>query len=238
MQNEILKSLSKADFAAMAKYLEAVEVPVGRELYNVGDSVGWVYFPIRGMVSLFSESPPLDEVRTAFVGREGAVGLLEVVGSGLMVQRASVEVELRALRISRDPYVALFERSSLLRRRVASHVGLVMAESRQSMACQILHSVPDRLTSWLLEYQNKTGNSLIPLTQAHLATVLGAQRTVISTACVKLREEGMIGYSRGIIEIFDHAGLQERSCGCYRTNQRSSNLINSGAPPHARHVHE
>jgi hypothetical protein len=43
----------------------------------------------------------------------------------------------------------------------------------------------------------------------------GALRSSISHTASDFKRDGLIGYSRGLIEILDRAGLEERACECY-----------------------
>lgn len=46
--------------------------------------------------------------------------------------------------------------------------------------------------------------------------MLGVRRASISIVSQKLRQAGIINYSRGQIKILDRFGLEEISCECYR----------------------
>jgi hypothetical protein len=45
--------------------------------------------------------------------------------------------------------------------------------------------------------------------------MLGGRRAGVTEAATKLREQGLIRYVRGVIEIIDREGLNEVSCECY-----------------------
>ena len=92
---------------------------------------------------------------------------------------------------------------------------LQIGESRQSALCQADHKVEQRFSRWLLESFDRTrGRNPLPFTQEYLAAMLGVQRTTVSTFAAELRAEGLIGYSRGRIELLDFAGLEARACEC------------------------
>ena len=61
---------------------------------------------------------------------------------------------------------------------------------------------------------------VLPLTQDCLAIMLGVQRTTVSAAASQLRDEGLIRYSRGQLEIVDRPGLEARACECYEALKR------------------
>src|ERR1700729_3116804 len=75
--------------------------------------------------------------------------------------------------------------------------------------------VTGRLARWLLMIQDRTGNSLLKLTQEFLAQMIGSQRTTVSEVAGGLQDRGLIEYARGSIKILDKTGLENASCECY-----------------------
>lgn len=45
--------------------------------------------------------------------------------------------------------------------------------------------------------------------------MLGVRRPTVSEVAQKLREEGLIDYTRGNLTVTDRPKLEERSCDCY-----------------------
>ena len=58
------------------------------------------------------------------------------------------------------------------------------------------------------------GESL-PMTQEQLARMIGVQRNAISIVAHALQQAGVLGYSRGQIEIIDVEALRKSACECY-----------------------
>jgi Mn-dependent DtxR family transcriptional regulator len=54
------------------------------------------------------------------------------------------------------------------------------------------------------------------LTQEFLAQMLGVQRSTVTVAAGDLQRAGIIGYSRGKINIIDRAKLARTACECYQ----------------------
>ena len=54
------------------------------------------------------------------------------------------------------------------------------------------------------------------MTQESLSHVLGGRRGSVSLAAARLRDAGLIRYSRGNIQILNRAGLEAVACECYR----------------------
>jgi hypothetical protein len=166
-----------------------------------------------------------DQVESAVVGREGGVGFVEAAGAGVIFSRAVVQIDLVAQRAPAKAYVEALDKSATLRRTIASHIELTVAESRQTIACIAHHPADARLAWWLLECQDRTGLAQLLLTQEFLGAMLGVQRTTVSQVAATLKAEGLIDYRRGVIDILDRDALRARSCECYATNRHFRELI-------------
>ncbi|HSV04433.1 MAG TPA: Crp/Fnr family transcriptional regulator [Phenylobacterium sp.] len=224
-QNALLRSLKPTDYEALHRHLEPVGLRPGEVLYEPEDTVDWVYFPEAGLVSLISVMVSGDQVESAVVGREGGIGFLEAAGAGIIFSKAVVQVDLVGQRAPARAYLAAYDASPSLRRTIAAHVELTLAEARQTIACIAHHPAQQRLAWWLLECQERTGRDEFRLTQEFLSAMLGVRRSTVSLIAAELKGEGLIGYSRGAIRIADREGLLAKSCECYATNRRFRELI-------------
>lgn len=224
--NRLLLSLEPADYDVLSKSMRAMTFKAGTVLYEPEAPIDWVYFPEEGLISLLSVMLSGVAVETAVVGREGGVGFLETVGAGVIFSRALVQVDLLVLRVPAEAYIAAYDASASLRRKVGSHVELSLAEARQTLACQTHHTHEQRLAWWLLECQDRTGGGpTLPLKQDFLASMLGVQRSTVSQVASGLKADGLIDYTRGVIQILDRPGLEKRACECYATTQHFRGMI-------------
>ncbi|WP_426051188.1 Crp/Fnr family transcriptional regulator [Brevundimonas sp. SL161] len=230
LNNAFLLTLPAHVQDRLGRSLEPIRVSSGTDLYLPLDEVDWVYFPIAGLISLISVMRNGDEAETGIVGREGALGMVEAAGSGRMLYRAVVQIDLNAVRMPTSEYLSLLRGSVVLQRAVARHTELNLAEIRQTAACRSHHKVQPRLAWWLLECQDRTGYESLYLTQEFLAAMLGAQRTTLNAAISVLRKAGLIRVGRGAIYILDRPGLERASCECYSTITRYRQDIEHTAP--------
>jgi len=229
--NHLLQSLEQHDLDLLARDMRPMTFKAGEVLYEPGDEVEWIYFPEQGLISLLTVMLSGTAVETAVVGNEGGVGFLEVAGAGVTFSRALVQVDLLALRVSAAAYIAALDASASLRQFVTSHVELLLAEARQTLACQTHHSHEQRLAWWILECQDRTGGGpRLPLKQDFLANMLGIQRSAVSRVAGALKADGVIDYTRGEIQILDRERLERRSCECYATVAHHRALIETRRP--------
>ena len=228
--NQLLRSLSLDDYHELRRHLRPVGFRSGSILYEPEDPVDWVYFPESGLVSLISIMRSGTQVETAVVGREGAVGFLEAAGAGVIFTRAVVQIDLVAQRAPAQCFRDALSGSASLRKKIAAHVELTIAEGRQTIACIAHHAPEARLAWWLLECQDRTGQNHLCITQEFLGAMLAVQRSTVSQAAAALKGAGIIDYSRGDIEILNRQALQARSCECYATNRHFRDRIEGEEP--------
>jgi CRP-like cAMP-binding protein len=153
---------------------------------------------------------------TSLVGKSGMLSSAVVLDLSRALDHALVEFPSTAVRIATDRFVAAYRRNEELRIRVNSYHAMTGAEAQQSVACNALHSVEERVCRWLLEARDRTGLDSLPLTQELFSNLLGIQRSTMTSAQGKLAEAGLIRPHRGIIDLLNIDGIRECSCECYR----------------------
>jgi CRP-like cAMP-binding protein len=214
-ENMLLRSLSKPDLIQLQSHLELVELRLGETLYEMEDSISWVYLPEVGLLSLITVMESGAALETSIVGREGGVGFVEALGSGTMYTRVIVQIPGKAYRLRASVYRKAFDDSAGMRQAVYRQTELLQAESRQAIACHGLHAVKERFNRWLLECQDLSGGlDDMPLKQEFLAVMLGVSRTAITRIALAAQKDGLIKYSRGSIKILDRNGLESGACEC------------------------
>jgi len=116
-----------------------------------------------------------------------------------------------------DPASVFIEDLTLteLRDLIVKYNEVLLAQVQTTAACNALHHVEARLSRWILQTRDRTETDSIPLTQEFLSEMLGVRRTSVSEVAQKLQTEGLIRYSRGVIEIVDRLALERRACECY-----------------------
>ena len=72
-----------------------------------------------------------------------------------------------------------------------------------------------RLAKWLLTTRELAEADELDLTHEFIAVMLGVRRAGVTEALGQLRARGLIGHSRGRINILDAEGLGRESCECY-----------------------
>src|SRR5947209_6514105 len=80
-QNRLLARLARADFCFLEPHLEAVDLPVRKQLERRNKSVTDVYFPESGFASVVANGTNKPSIEVGIIGREGMTGLSVVLGN-------------------------------------------------------------------------------------------------------------------------------------------------------------
>ena len=214
-RNYVLRAISAADRAALEPHFQRVELASGDILHEPGYPVEWVHFPNTAVVSVVTVMADGRTVESDTVGYESAVGALPVLGSSIAVSRTFTQIAGSATRISAARIRQRADLSPGLRQLLIRHANANLAQAHQSVACNALHALTERLCRWLLMSQDRTAEDRIRLTQQYLATMLGVQRTTVTEALQDLTASGLIRQERGAILIVDRARLEALTCECY-----------------------
>src|SRR3982074_3418577 len=115
LQNRLLVSLPPEDFGLVAPNLAQVDLERGRLLYDPGDRIDTIYFPLDGVISLMTLMENGAAIESATIGREGALGLMAAVAPRQSLSRAIVQTPARAARISAVQLHEAWGRSTRIR---------------------------------------------------------------------------------------------------------------------------
>jgi CRP-like cAMP-binding protein len=215
--NRLLASLAQSDFEALRPHLTDVELPQETVLFETGDTINRVYFPIDGIVSLVVDLASGETIEVGMIGRESVAGGSSALDGQLALNRAVVQVKGGASVVEAAVVRNLVEQSAAFREILLRHQHFLLAQAQQSAACNAAHSVEARLARWLLRCRDLLGSDDIALSQEFISEMLGVQRTTVSVVAHTLQQAGFLRYKRGHIRILDVEGLRDSACECYET---------------------
>jgi CRP-like cAMP-binding protein len=215
--NQLLATLPRKELQALASSMVSVELAQGVVLFEPGEDVDQVHFPVSGMVSLVVVMQDGKAVETATVGREGVVGAMAGLGVHRSNVRAIAQLPASAFRISASHWRKAAESSKPITDLCIQYNEALLDQARITAACNALHLVEARLCRWLLQTRDRVGSDTLTLTQEFLSEMLGVRRTSVTEVARKIQARGAIRYSRGVIRILDLKALKELSCECFET---------------------
>jgi CRP-like cAMP-binding protein len=219
-RNGILAGLPGRELNCVGPHLQCVSWHGGKILRDVATPLDCFYFPRSGMVCTLAV---MDDGRTlalAAIGREGFVGVPAFLGAEIAQLRAVVLVGGNALKLSRDTLRRILpatpQFAAALRRYSSRYLGQIAAIG----ACHALHSVHQRVASWLLMARDRTGSDSVPLTHQYLSELLGCRRSSVTVSLSLLESAGMIRCGRRQVSILDHKRLEQEACECHASSNK------------------
>ncbi len=214
-RNIILSQLPEDEYAALAKHLVTVKLPLEMPLSEPNRPIEFLYFLNTGLISNDTVTVKGEQVEVGVIGREGFSGLVALFGQPQMSRSVVMQGAGDGVRIPSAVVRAKFLKGGMLQKLVHSFTYLQLVQVTQSVLCNRMHEVEARLARWLLTSADRMESESLHLTQGFLSQMLGVQRSTVSVAAGALQDRGLIGYSRGRINILDRPGLTRKTCECY-----------------------
>ncbi len=212
--NHLLESLPPSERQTLMEHLRPAHLTVKTVLFDPGQTIEYVYFPIDGVISLVTPLADGNIVEVATIGNEGIVGVPLVPGGSLAV-RAISQVGGRTLRMEAAVFTKDLEQLPGFRKLVQKYIQALFGQISQAAACNRLHSNEERLSRWLLMSHDRVGMDAFPITHEFLGQMLGSRRATVTLSAGLLQSAGLIRYHRGRVTIVDRDGLESVSCECY-----------------------
>jgi CRP-like cAMP-binding protein len=215
--NHFLDGLKPRDIEALRPHLRKVVLAQNQSLATTWSPVVRSILPVDAIISVILEMRDGRQVETRTIGCESGFGLLHVLGSSMSYETVITQVGGDAFVIDQRDFAAWARQSQSMMESIVRHGQATIVQSAQTVACNALHDVKQRLARWLLMTQDRVGRDELPLTQQHLSVMLAVQRTTVTAAASELQREGAIAYRRGRLTVLDRSLLKKRSCECYET---------------------
>src|SRR3954451_24317441 len=225
IKNLLLAGLPRNVFEALRPDFVHVELESRTPIYRPEDEVEWVYFPSTGMISILQSTPDSRGIELATIGKEGALGAIAGFGLNYALTASVVQMPLTAVKISAIRFRKHVSQYASLQEMALKSNEVILAQTQITAACNALHNVEQRFCRWLLQSWERAENDTITLTQEFLGEMLGVRRTSVSDIASKIQAQGLIRYRRGLIEVLDAAGLEQRSCDCFHAVRHAEKTI-------------
>ncbi len=229
-QNRLLAALSESILLRWLPNLEWVEMPLDAVLYESGENVDFVHFPIAAIVSLHCVLADGASAEIAVVGKEGVVGIFVVMDDGTTTSRALVQRGGAGIRMPAKQFRKEFDRSPVVLHLMLRYTQALITQITQTAVCHRHHSLDQQLCRWLLSSLDRLCGDELIVTQELIAKMLGVRREGVHEAASRLQDAGLIQYSRGHIHVLDRKELERRSCECYAAVKREYDRLLPGMP--------
>jgi len=186
-ENHLLAALPADVYERILLNLKCIEMPLGKVLYESGEALRYVCFPIDCIVSLLYVMENGSQAEIAVVGNEGIVGLALFMGGETTPNRAVVQSAGHAYCLSAALIKQEFGLNGPLLRLFLRYTQALITQMSQTAVCNRHHSLDQQLCRWLLlSLDRLIGNKLV-MTQELIANMLGVRREGVTVAAGHLQ---------------------------------------------------
>jgi CRP-like cAMP-binding protein len=161
-----------------------------------------------------------ESAEVGFIGHEGIVGSLHLLGNPQMATRCMIQLAGKGLRISLTVLQKAFYDSEEIRSGILLFVQCHAAMTAQIAGCNRMHDAEQRLARWLLMAWDRTHESDLNFTQEYLAEMIAVERTTVTAIAGDMQRKGLIEYRRGQLKILSREKLELTACECYAVVKR------------------
>ena len=224
LRNRFLASLPDDDLQEFLPKLQSISLSAKEILFNQGEPIRYVYFPVSAVVSLLNILEDGDSVEIATIGNEGIVSARAFfdVDSGFATGVTQGPGEAMRARIEDFRQYAAKDSFKVLGHR---YTEALLSQIVLSAGCNRFHSMGERYARWLLTMQDQAETAEFPLTQEFQADILGVRRQSVAAMARVFQKAGLIDYTRGKVKIVDRVGLESAACNCYGKMKREFERI-------------
>ncbi|MBN7818391.1 Crp/Fnr family transcriptional regulator [Bowmanella yangjiangensis] len=214
--NKLLAALTLEAQQRLFPSLRLTELPLGKVVYESGQQLNTVYFPVDCIVSLLYVMEDGASAEISVVGNEGIVGIAVFMGGDSTPSQAIVQSGGWAFQMPASQMRMDFNASPELRMLMLRYTQSLITQMAQTAVCNRHHSIDQQLCRWLLLSLDRLPSNQLTMTQELIANMLGVRREGVTEAAGKLQRAGVITYSRGHITVVDRSKLEQLSCECYQ----------------------
>jgi CRP-like cAMP-binding protein len=218
-RNAFLAAMTPDDMAELSPFLREIALFGGEVLFEPHHPISSIYFPSNSTISIVTTMSDGREVETVSIGCESVAGLLPAVTHVAPTTRMRVQIGGGAISLPAERLRVRAHRSPTLMALILRFAQDRSAQAEQSAACYALHPLPSRLARWLLICEDRVDRSTMLLTQDEMGVMAGALRSSISMLASEFKQQGLISYSRGHLQILDRPRLEAQACECYAADR-------------------
>lgn len=223
--NHLLNGLPEVEYQRLMMKFERIDLVHKEVLYNAGDQIKYVYFPIQSIISLMKHIDSEKTLEVSMIGNEGMLGSTLLLGIDEAPFRAVVQKTGATLRMSATEFNHELVQKPLFEHQLKRYLYVLLSQLVQNATCIRFHVVEERLARLLLMIRDREQSQSFHVTQESLAQMMGVRRVGVTMAAGSLQNKKLISYNRGNLRIHNNAGLEATSCSCYQKDNETYKRI-------------
>ncbi len=215
--NTLLAAIPDEEFALLIEDSTVVSFAARELLYEDGDPITDVYFPLTAMVSIITRLSDGTSLEAMTAGTEAFVGLPLINGIEHHRSTGMCQVAGEFLSIPAASFTDTLVKAPALEAILRRYAQFAHEVVTQSAACNGVHLIEQRCARWLLTTSDAVEKSEFKLTQEFLSQMLAVRRAGVTVAMGSLERKSLISHRYATVKILDREGLKSASCECYQT---------------------
>jgi CRP-like cAMP-binding protein len=212
-KNSFLQALGAEATGRLA--LQAVRFELMHEMEFPGNPIDRLFFVEEGMASMTTTFDDGAQVEVGMFGYESVIGISALMGTKKSLNRVYTQIAGHGYSCSAEAARKEFALGGEFQKLALRTVQAQLVQVMQSAGCNAKHNFEQRLARWLLICADRAHTNSFKISHEFLADMLGGGRPTVTTAAGSLKDQDLIRYQHGQIEILDVAGLTKAACECY-----------------------
>lgn len=212
--NQVLARLDDEAWRSVAPFLERMDLRTGQWLYDRGEELRYIYFPVGAVVGIRYELPDGQSADVGFLDHQ-LCGPLHVVVGQTSLTSAVVRHAGPCYRLPLRVFMVGLRRSESLLQQTLWAFRDTMHLVSVASVCLRKHPIENQVAGWLLIGMEATRSAQIRTTHRNIAQSLGVRREAVTLTLKKYAEHRLVELGRGRVHLSDAPGLQRWTCACF-----------------------
>src|SRR6266481_2104371 len=171
--NRLLDRLPRKEYKSLLPRLETISLAHEEEVCHQNSGMSHVYFPTNGVFSTVILMEDGERIEATAIGKEGMVGVSAALGLDFSPVTTALLVPGECLRLPARFLLQALKPGRELGRLLHRYAAYSLRNAKQSVACNAVHSMEERMCRWLLMTQDRVGKDEFWLTHELLGAMLG-----------------------------------------------------------------
>lgn len=219
-RNQLLRTLSRADFALLQPHLRPIALALKAEIERPNRRIDTVCFMEAGFASVVAVQPDETQVEVGLIGYEGMSGAAVVLGGDQSPHSTYIQAAGEAQRIAAKELRKAMNTSASLHAHLLKFVQVFMVQTAHTAIANARAHIDRRLARWILMAHDRTRAETLFLTHEFLALMLGVRRAGVTEAVQSLKRQKLIETGRNEIIVLNRKAIEKLAGNFYNVPEK------------------